>query len=332
MEINLKEFIGEKRPEAREDAIALVEKYIAHKMKSFVEPVREGTAKGDKIGFSEKKLKAAYFMPLHPNCFSLDDIAELVKTTGPTVRVWRTNDDFKEKVKQAEEDIAQIIFRAIDRLILRRNVDLFGSTDRNEDIEAFHTNQLIDSLGVRKEDMTTIPVNTPEIGDKIFILKSDLEIYKQEVESLNIKTNKEILKSLGNGKPVIIIDDSFAKLKGTENINDPFVTIEALLQTIPFFSVKVFEYLLEKLFAQMKQEIPGYAHVFILIEKSLSVWDEETHRKWKKSPLIQNLHRRLIEGYINDLTTPHHRERMSDEELKIIGGKLKALIFENYEK
>ena len=65
-------------------------------LRDFKEPERTGAHKGDPIGLSLSKRKAALLMILHPRALQLRDVAKLAGTTDGTVRFWRCQNDFRE--------------------------------------------------------------------------------------------------------------------------------------------------------------------------------------------------------------------------------------------
>jgi hypothetical protein len=100
------------REDSRQRAIDLVKEWAANELKSYNEPSRAGTAKGDPVGLSSKKYHAALLMVLHPNALELKDIAEMVGASHGVLRVWRTKDDFKIAADWAIDDFWSRLYRS----------------------------------------------------------------------------------------------------------------------------------------------------------------------------------------------------------------------------
>jgi len=90
--------------ERRSEIIKMVGESIDLSLKDYKEPERKGTVKGEPIGFSLKKMKAACWMMLYPNCFTLKEIAKLAGVSDGVLRVWCHRDDFIEKRYEISRD------------------------------------------------------------------------------------------------------------------------------------------------------------------------------------------------------------------------------------
>lgn len=85
----------------RKDFAILLAKYFADAaLENYQEPTRAGTAKGDPVGLSRKKLRAACLMVLYPGCLKLKEIAEMAGVTSRVLTVWRTHEQFREAMEQ----------------------------------------------------------------------------------------------------------------------------------------------------------------------------------------------------------------------------------------
>jgi hypothetical protein len=82
-----------------EYAILLAEFFADAALKKYQEPTRAGTAKGDPVGLSRKKIRAACLMGLYPGCLKLKEIAEMAGVTVRVLTVWRTHEQFREAME-----------------------------------------------------------------------------------------------------------------------------------------------------------------------------------------------------------------------------------------
>ena len=96
------------REGGKELSDTLLKEFIGSKLDEYDEPKREGTPKGDAIGFSRKKYCASL-----TSLYNIGNkqIAGLCKSTDGTVRVWKTQDDFKEMVQKHQEEFAEIFVK-----------------------------------------------------------------------------------------------------------------------------------------------------------------------------------------------------------------------------
>lgn len=103
-------------------AVSFIGSWAQDILDNYQEPIREGTSKGDPIGFSRKKMHAACLMVLFPSCYSLKDIAKATDVPLGTIKIWRIQEDFKDvSIKIAVdlgEDLAKKIISKIDDLNL----------------------------------------------------------------------------------------------------------------------------------------------------------------------------------------------------------------------
>lgn len=82
-----------------------LEKFITDKVKSYVEPSRTGTKKGDVIGLSKAKYKAALYM-MYGN--SVQEIASELGISYGLLRKWRTEKLFIEVANKHLLEFAEI--------------------------------------------------------------------------------------------------------------------------------------------------------------------------------------------------------------------------------
>lgn len=82
----------------------LKEKVIEEKMRGYVEPEREGTAKGDPIGFSREKFLANLYVAAN---VPLKEVADRLKVPYGTLRNWNTEPRFKDLVEGHRKEYAR---------------------------------------------------------------------------------------------------------------------------------------------------------------------------------------------------------------------------------
>ena len=75
----------------------LLDKFIKEKLKSYIEPERKGTAKGDPIGLSRVKYEASLFMLSR---ITYKELAEQLKISHGLVLKWRTEALFKSTLEK----------------------------------------------------------------------------------------------------------------------------------------------------------------------------------------------------------------------------------------
>ena len=85
--------------------------FIEEKMLKFVEPVRKGVRKGDKVGFSRPKYHAALLHILYPLFIkSLAELSVLSESSSVNiVRVWRTEKTFQDMVSERRRQFNQVL-------------------------------------------------------------------------------------------------------------------------------------------------------------------------------------------------------------------------------
>ncbi len=86
-------------------AVAFVLHWASEKIKTYREPTRAGTRKGDPIGLSKKKYHAALLMPLYPT-LKLKGISDFAHTSDGVLRVWRTDKAYPI-VRRDRKSVAQ---------------------------------------------------------------------------------------------------------------------------------------------------------------------------------------------------------------------------------
>jgi hypothetical protein len=90
--------------------ITLLQKFIDTKTAQYVEPVREGTAKGDPIGLSSIKYKSTL---LFLTSLKGKEIAEAVGVSYGLLRVWRTEEAYLSAIARHETAFAAMVAKHI---------------------------------------------------------------------------------------------------------------------------------------------------------------------------------------------------------------------------
>ena len=88
----------------------ILQKIIKDKLKEFKEPKREGTPKGEAIGFQRDKFTAALWCL---TSLSKREIADRAECNYNSLLSWQSREDFKAVVAKNAEDVATIIVNKI---------------------------------------------------------------------------------------------------------------------------------------------------------------------------------------------------------------------------
>ena len=99
---------GKKRPST------LLEKFIRDKIARYKPTERKGTPKGDPIGFSESKYKAALSMILD---FYQKEIAAELGISFGVYRKWNTEEEFKSLINELCEEFVEQVHRCIEEKV-----------------------------------------------------------------------------------------------------------------------------------------------------------------------------------------------------------------------
>jgi hypothetical protein len=149
----------------RKQAADLVEQWANELTRTMEEPRRKGRAKGEKIGFSKDKQRAAYLMVAWPRAISLGQVAKKAKTTLGTVKVWRTQSDFLEAIAAAERRFTDGIIGSINAIIMRMASD-FGDSAPVVDGPA--------QAAFKLANFSVQPFDTAEFLSNVYPFLSDL--------------------------------------------------------------------------------------------------------------------------------------------------------------
>ncbi|MGO9611700.1 MAG: hypothetical protein ACLPX5_01510 [Dissulfurispiraceae bacterium] len=83
---------------------SLLSRFINDKINAYLEPLRLGTPKGDKIGYSLKKYQA---MLLCLYNWEKKKVAEIAGVSYGLLRKWRTEEEFKKRLSKNARDFSQ---------------------------------------------------------------------------------------------------------------------------------------------------------------------------------------------------------------------------------
>ncbi len=97
----------------RAEARHFIETWVGDKLDGYQAPERAGTPKGEAVGFSLSKMRAAYLMVGFDQAFTIKDIAGRVGTSPGVLKVWRTQQPFKEKMAEGRRIMAEDLLGTI---------------------------------------------------------------------------------------------------------------------------------------------------------------------------------------------------------------------------
>jgi hypothetical protein len=117
----------------QEYAKKVVEAFVEHEMRKYIEPQRKGTPKGELIGLSKKKKRVSLLMTGYapPVGMNLKQIADIGKVELGVLQVWRTEKAFKE----AQEEAYKLFASGFLRLIKNKEVDIEVTPYLNQTIQ-----------------------------------------------------------------------------------------------------------------------------------------------------------------------------------------------------
>ena len=113
----------------REYAVSFVKAFADQNLEEYREPQRAGKSKGEKIGFSLEKQRAAFLMALYPGALRLQKIADLSKVGAGVLRAWKVQKDFTGACAKANDLLAEAIINTIRAEILRKYTSTFPEID-----------------------------------------------------------------------------------------------------------------------------------------------------------------------------------------------------------
>ena len=262
-------------PELRTRVISKTIDMIDGGLKNYKEPSRKGKAKGDPIGFSKKKMRAASLMVLHPYCLKLWEIAKIAGVSDGVLRVWCHRDDFvKEWQKISRLNGAQFAELIRDDIIIRE----------------------LSEMSQREGSVKPAAIETEK---SVFILKNH--------------SNQEVRENFEReGKRLIEIDDSperWPKPYGDKTDNWTYDFMESL----PWYNDIFQEPIVQMLEGNM--HIEGFVLANYKLIDAVYYWEDVSpYRVRKREIKSLRLTKKAFEVAIEMLTDPNGREKLRDYE------------------
>jgi hypothetical protein len=305
----------------RRKVIHFVRTWIDARLTGYVEPQRSGTAKGDRIGFSKKKLAAAALLALYPQV-QIKEIAEAAGVKAAVLSVWRTHDNFRKKEteysKALGEDVARMIVgEAVENHIRSRKTSI-ERTNSPADRQRVASMLGISAKDI-EDDIVSFPYNI--IGNDAIVLQSEKEAFERK----NIATSYTA-KQL-EGKRMVVLDDG--PNRWTKRYA-PLTWGSIERNVIPVASW--FNALAAETFVRFVEDYLPIHNVLIsmlLIHKYSFFWDDYDKtrvREWITQKGILKLTKTSLLSGIETLADPDSRKAMGDEEIRKLADFLKSEI------
>jgi hypothetical protein len=136
--------------------------FIKKEISQYIEPVRQGTAKGDPIGLSSVKYKSTLLFLTN---LKGKEIAEAVRASYGIVRVWRTETPYLQAIDRHKENFARNVVRHIFNIV--ESTKKHGSRGERDYVYFVVGTKINDQLA---EDFADIPLYSDDLM---------VEIYKQ---------------------------------------------------------------------------------------------------------------------------------------------------------
>jgi len=259
-------------------------------LKNYKEPVRQGTAKGEPIGFSKKKMKAAWLMILHPYCLSLKDIANLADVSAGVLRVWCHRDDFNQEWIRISHEYGEQIATRIKGSIYEEMIKELSKI----------------ALRERPGKLVSIPT---ERG--MLLLKRHL--------SQNVRKTLE-----KRGQKIIEIDD------GPDRWSNPHATVTAdsthwFMEQLPWFNDEVQGPILQMLEENM--HMTGAVTAYYTLMETRYYWEDVSPYRMRKREIRGLKKTKMLFGITIDmLTDPRGRKKWGEEAYAELATSLKEAI------
>jgi len=292
--------VVEKRKTYTELAIRVAESWITEEFKRYREPTRKNTPKGDPIGLSKTKYRAALYMVLYPNSLKVKEIAEIVGVSHDVLRSWRTQKDFKKAISDACRDFGTMIADELDTITREREIrDL---KDLKSDSAVF----------IVKDNI-------------LKVLKSENKIFNGN----NTFSEAYMKESKGKIKKVVEIDDEkplihHIQIQGLDLINLGI----SLVKTIPFFNVAVSEPVLNIIRNNVDYGFSSSLVFWGELLREAYVHDQKGLRQWTSSPEMMKVEKLYIESGIDMLSDPEAWKQLGAETIKKEAKTLKKMVFD----
>ena len=292
----------------RDNAISIGKRWVDHIMEVYTEPTRFGTPKGDPIGFSAEKQKAALLMVLYsPTALSLKEIAAVAKVSEGVLRVWRTRDDFQRVEKKACLLLGELI---------RNSVEIGSTKAEIQEVKKARAKDGPNTLSfllIGGKEIFKILKSEKENPTPFIKKVLAEEVKKRKVKVVEIDDSKEYFKR------------SYLRIEGLDG--DPGKVIEFWGQLLPFFNLRVAMPLIGILKERIDSQIFGYLNLAMQLRFSSAVKDERSLKKWNNTPMIKKITKHLIEGCIDLISDPDAREQLGAETIQTEKEKFKNFLF-----
>ena len=273
--------------ERRSRIILDISKSIDGVLKNYKEPVRKGTAKGKPIGFSLKKMKAAWWMILHPYCLTLKEIAKRSGVSEGVLRVWCHREDFVQKWQEISHEYGEWIVTKIEGAIYE---------------------ELIKELRA-----------IPKTEDKWLQRQTDKGILL-----LNSQVTPKITEELqAKGKEIIEIDDSPGRWSKEYAVEDGD-TIHASMEYLPWFNDEVRTPIIRML--EKNGHIPNFLFAQYTLAETLYYWEASPYRVRMRQIKLLPTTKMAFENAIDMLTDPQGRKKLGGETYTEMATVLKKAI------
>jgi hypothetical protein len=153
-----------------ENAVTLVKSWVDQTLKDYHPPVRSGVPKGEPIGFSLEKKRAALLMVLHPEGLQLREIGKLAGGVSENVlRVWRTQKDFQEEISRAYELFTEQLINEVAANFWRFRAPISPNAAK----------------AVKELELTSLPSwkieSNASAGRMVFLLASVIRFFNHEI-------------------------------------------------------------------------------------------------------------------------------------------------------
>jgi hypothetical protein len=187
---------------------------------------------------------------------------------------------------------------------------------------------------VKAQDFGDIGIASARVGDTIKILKSQIEKYKQLTASTSDKAASMIDFHKKAGKKVVIVDDSPERFKKYS----PYIQVDGfdgLLDNTGFFisvllwlNHLVWEPVLESI-TNLKEDTSGSVLGAVLgLGMNAYLLDGKSFYEWESNPSVIKITKKIIEGFIENLTSLSAQKQLTAEEIRDEGQELKKYIFD----
>jgi len=222
-------------------------------MENYHEPTRAGTPKGERIGFSRKKKRAALLMILYPYGLGLKEIAKIASVPPGVLRIWRTEAAFKEAESEACNTVREIFSKINDIASVREKIQLATVEDAriHELLKKLPLGiEGIDQDGMRYPLLKLLPFFNPLSANPVFqtiaeriqlsipgyvdvaLLLTKVPQPKDEKSLRTLKARPEVkalIRALIESWIELISDPEARKEAGPERIRDTAETLKTFI-------------------------------------------------------------------------------------------------------